>query len=352
MKKIIFTIIALALSISQFYQSKNACMTDTVNSFSSKYKTFIGFSWGHDQWTKNVAPICRNRMFSGMTAAWYCDFFKDTVNGFKGHPVEAKPININGKLHRIIDMQPIKLFDAIASWNAGWMLLTLLLIVFIVKKNTLLWIFGMSAGILFAWTPAARGIIYPYDGPIMFLWVLVVLLGMSQKYRYWIFPIIMIGTGFKETIIVCSLIPFLWFDIPLKQRIKWFIICGTSACFVKLFLSLIAETTPFFTMQTKDILTKNFHGDPNCKLAFIKNVQALIHLRLDYPLFAIGGMLIALFLLPNKKIIVGWKIISGLFVFNIMIFGIITEYRLWHELVPVFLWCWTEGVNNGISPRA
>jgi hypothetical protein len=341
--KIFLIIVALSISISQFYQSKNACLRDTGNSFSSKYKTFIGFNaWGYEKWVKTMAPLYRNRTFSLVGASWYCSLFKDTVSteGFKNRFVEKFPVRINGQALEITSCRPVRLYDAIASWNAGWLFLSLLLIIFAVKKNTLLWLFAMSAGVLFAWNPMARGIIYPYDGAALFFWTFIVLTGMSKKYRYWIFPAVIIGTGFKETIVVAGLVPLLWFDLPVRQRVKLFLICCGGACAMKLILSIAVQATPFFTMQLRDTLLRNFHEDPKCALQIIKNIGYLIHPTLDYPLFVIGGMLAGLFMLPNKKIIVGWKFIAGVFISNLMVFGIITEYRVWHEMIPVFLWCY------------
>jgi len=76
------------------------------------------------------------------------------------------------------------------------------------------------------------------------------------------------------------------------------------------------------------------------------------------PFLVNGGTLLAFFLLPSyDKTVRALKGLAAVFVIGNFSFGIITEYRIWFEMIPFALYSldlWSGGVNSldssGVGP--
>ncbi|MCI0549643.1 MAG: hypothetical protein L0287_01675, partial [Anaerolineae bacterium] len=94
----------------------------------------------------------------------------------------------------------------IALWTAGWFTLLSFLLIWFFKRRSAFYIFGTLAGISFGYLNrlhmAVR--VYPWDLPPLFFFTLFLVLFVQKKY-WWIFALVPLSIGFKETtLILCS----------------------------------------------------------------------------------------------------------------------------------------------------
>lgn len=217
----------------------------------------------------------------------------------------------------------------VGLWAAGWFVLISLLFVFFLKRRSLFYILGIFAGVSFGYMDIERTSIdlrlYPWDLPSLFVYALFLLLFIQKRYFLLLF-LIPLGVGFKETsMLLCS--AFLFADLDWKKRLQFLVISGALSLGMKTALDLVTHSPIFFTMQTE------IEGESH----FMRNVFSL---KSIIPLFINSGTLLALFILPKaeNKTIYAIKLIAVLFFTGNFLFGIITEYRIWFELLPLSLY--------------
>jgi hypothetical protein len=234
---------------------------------------------------------------------------------------------INGKQKCEFD----KLAARMSWWNALWMLAAMIVVIF--TFDSLLWTLGIFTGCMWAYMPLAMYNIYSYDGPILFFWVLMVIFATCKTKRKWFLPALLAAMLCKETALVCCIVPFMWTDLLTKLRIRKaliFLACGVA---LKVIVDLIVQNPiPFFSMTT---CAGSVH--PAC---WIENMHKIAAHTLDTPWLAAAGMGIGLLFLPNNPETLIWKIIAIVFTCGIMVCGISTEYRIFQELIPVFIYCY------------
>ncbi len=72
---------------------------------------------------------------------------------------------------------------------------------------------------------------------------------------------------------------------------------------------------------------------------FVGNVGAWLIPQWNHPIFINAGTFIIFLLLPiQDKGDLAWKIIGILFLIGNMFCGIITEYRIFYEMIPISIW--------------
>ena len=218
----------------------------------------------------------------------------------------------------------------IASWTAAWFLAICLSFIIFKKRQSLFYIFGTVASLFFGLMPrlqmAVR--IYPWDMPALFFFTIFVILFIQKKY-WWIFVILPIGMGFKETVFVLC-ISFLFAELPWKQRIYMLIGSAALCTLSKIAIDLFVHAPYFFTMEISP--SKNSMNS----LYLIRNLYSLKNVL---PYFINAGTLLAFYLVPNRdKNILALKLISIPFVLGNLLFGVLDEYRIWFEMIPFALY--------------
>jgi hypothetical protein len=319
-KRVILIIIAIACCAMYYNATLQACYRNSPSQFYSKVRSFCSLDFGWKWFQSDPGPgktlksrILPNLLSSAMTH----NIVKIT----------------NGKL----DGNPQELATRISLWNAGWMFFTMLVVIF--AYDNLLWIFSIFSGCMFNWMPLAINNIYSYDGMILFFWVLMVIFSAKKNMRKWFLPAFLLAISCKETALVCCLVPFMWTDLNFKARAKKALVFLFSGATLKIAIDIAVQNPiPFFTQVT--------HATAASQPCIIENMQKFKAFTFDTPWLAACGMVLALFLLPNTKEISVWKIISILFIGGIFICGISTEYRIFQEMIPVFLWSYTSIKGN------
>jgi hypothetical protein len=298
--------VAVSLSVCQYHFSVNAVLTGKHIEY--KVKTFTSLLGGMKIYKENVYTPWRARILSsGCGALW----FKAMNNG--------------------MECTTKKFASIVAGYNAMWLFLCFVAIIFL-ARDRMLWLFGLFAGMMYQWTPAAYGFIHPWDGPAVFFWVLIALLS-TVRYKKILPWVIIAGMLFKETVIVAAIIPLFW-NIPLKERIKKFLFIGLSCAAIKIAIDLfVGNSIPFFTMQTKF----DFPSYTGHLYLIPHNWTLLTSWNMNNPIFCCGGLLATLFLLPNKGMVLCYKTIALVFTVFIFCVAVISEFRVWHEMIPLYL---------------
>ena len=216
----------------------------------------------------------------------------------------------------------------IALWTTAWFLLICVVLIYFLKRRALFYIFGTLAGISFGYLArlhmAVR--VYPWDMPPLFFFTLFVLLFSKKKY-WWIFALLPISVGFKETTLILCVV-FLFAELPWRQRLGMLIGALVLSAGVKILIDYFVHAPMFFTMETKPggsgtvYLLENFNN-----------------LRDITPFFINAGTLTAFFILPNaNKNILVLKLIAIPFILGTFLFGNMIEYRIWFEMIPFALY--------------
>lgn len=306
---LILIFIAVSLCVSQYYFSKRAVITG--QNIEYKIATFSSLLYGVDNYKMAVDYAWRSRILSTGAATLFI-LFKN--------PRKTRDVGLE------------EFSSWIATYNALWLAGCFLLIIGLSKKP-LLWIFGLFGAMMYAWTPTAQSLLFPWDGPSLFFWVLISFMAM-HKYRYAVFVIVPLAMGFKETAIVAAIIPLFWRDLPLKSRILKFGMLLVCCVIIKITIDvLLGNPIPFFTMET--------HFEYRNKVGYYSLIEHNIHMLffkagLNNPYFINGGVLIALFLLSYRRGVWMYKSMALGFCSIIMICGVVNEARIFHELIPLF----------------
>ena len=224
--------------------------------------------------------------------------------------------------------QPIELI--IGLWTAGWFALTSLFLVVFFKRRSVFYAFGLFATISFGYLTRLHWAVrvYPWDLPALFFFTLFVLLFINKKY-WWIFAIIPLSSGFKETgMILC--VSFLFADLPWRQRMYMLLGSFGLSVGVKVAIDLVVHAPVFFTMETR------LNGDPAFDYSIWTNIASF---RNFFPYFINAGTLLSFLIVPNvNRHILHLKLIAIPFLLGILLFGNAEEYRIWFEMIPFALY--------------
>jgi len=277
------------------------------NSSPDNIKTFYSFTHGFENY-KTIRQEWRPRIFSNFSAGIFAKLLSWKFN----YP------------DRTVGIQYIS-----AYWTAIWFLLICLLFILTFKEKSLFYIFGVFAGISFAYTPLI-GItrIYPWDMPALLVFCTFITL-IKMNHHAWLIAFIPLTILFKETSLILVVAFLFWENVPLRKKLRYL---G-----ITLILSLLIKTgVDLITSNPSPIITMSFsrHDVPR----IISNLELLFALRLDSAFFIDAGLLLALLLLPISNRQIGMlKLIAGLFIVGTFFTGVINEYRIWFELIPISL---------------
>lgn len=308
----------IAVAIALYFKA-----TTMVTSGNETRSTFYALSEGMEKYY-SFRTAWRPRLFSTGLAALVGDICEKK---FVGKSVLGA-------------RSPLEL--TVGVWAFTWFVLAGLPLIPLVKRRSLFYFFGMFAGVLFGYADIDKtnlGLrLYPWDMPSLFFYAMFVYLFVKKRYSLLLF-IIPIGVGFKETTIILSL-GFLFADVPWKQRITFFLVTSALSLGVKIALDIYTHAPIFFTMETGAY--KVHYLELN--LASLKEVV---------PFFVNAGTLLSFYILPSfgSKKITALKIISMPFVAGSVLFGLITEYRIWFEMLPFALYALDSSIYGDPFPE-
>lgn len=236
----------------------------------------------------------------------------------------------------ILERRPIPMVNniiqlTIGVWTAGWFVLIGVIFIFMFQKRSSFYIFGIFAGVAFGYLVFYKTLIrvYSWDLPALFVFSLFLVLFLQKKY-WWIFMLIPVSIGFKETAFILCF-AFIFSDQPWQTRILMAVGSFLLALSVKAGIDAYVHAPFFFTMETETIY------ETSRELNLIRNINLLLEDVI--PLFVNSGLMMAILLVPTLNAnIRALKLISIPFVMGIMVFGVVTEYRIWFEMIPFSLY--------------
>ena len=273
--------------------------------------TFYAMTEGLDNYYE-FKTAWRPRLFSTGLAAWTVNVSTELLSNKKSFLSAHTPLEL-----------------AVALWTVSWFALGALILVYFLKRRSLFYIFGIFACISFGYMTIVRASyalrLYPWDLPSLFFFTIFVLLFIKKKYL-WLLFIIPLGVGFKESIMILC-VAFLLADLPWRQRLYLFFIAGVLSLGMKIILDFVVHAPIFFTMETGS--EQNTYRSYN-----LSSFKTII------PFFINAGTLLAFYLLPSSgnKNITALKLISIPFILGNLLFGVLTEYRIWFEVIPFALY--------------
>ncbi len=237
----------------------------------------------------------------------------------------------------------------IASWVAAWFLLTGILLTVFFKQKALIYILGIYAAISFAYM-TGMGVtrVYPWDMPVLFVFCCFIVIIRSKK-EPWLALFIPLAVLFKETAIVMIVALLFMKGMTRRGRLIYTGATLVAALAVKTAVDLITgNPSPLFTMtyRISDLyIIAGYLREPvTAGFSFktsrlLENLREITSWQLDTPFLVNAGLLLALFILPfRNRVIVMLKVTALLFTLGILLFGVINEFRIWFEMIPVSLY--------------
>lgn len=221
------------------------------------------------------------------------------------------------------------------AYQATW--LFLLYLILILHRRDALWIMlGVFSGLMYNFIIPAGQWFYPWDMPAMFFFTWACLLYEKGQ----LFPLLVVawvGSLFKETALVCTLLVFLSDRWTWKKRIAGFV--GTI---------IVCALTRKLLMIDYNVHTLLFSANHANNLhqmivkpwsVLVYNLDYLLTFNLNNALFINAGALFIMLLLPwRTRRGAGLKILALVFVICAFFFGgysVFAEFRDWYELLPL-----------------
>lgn len=225
-------------------------------------------------------------------------------------------------------------FSRQAGLYAGtWLGLVFLLYLVALRGDALLPMLGTYAGVAFGYLPGLGDRIYPWDMPALFFYTAFVCLLTCRRLEYFL-VLLPIGVLFKETVGILAL-AYLFSEHSWKRRRLLFALALALAGGAKLLADWMTQSAGRFSLDTTLLLA---------------NLRYLVSGEwpqkgwyavggLHHPLLLDAGLLTAFLLQPFRDRHV-WMLRTIVLAFSAgnLLFGVVFEYRIWFELIPILLY--------------
>ncbi len=294
----------MALAVNYYYHTSSAALAHPDNA-----ATFKSFSGSFQRYCEIMPKAWRPRLFSNYLAGFLV-----------GRESKGRA-----------------LASSIGLWSAFWFFICSCAYLAIDRRYGIYLILGTFAALNYSLTPMAQARIYPWDLPPMFFFILIYYLCTAR--RGWALIIALaVGVGFKETVAVGCIVFLFWTEWTIKTRLMFFALSAIACAGVKIGIDLITNNPALgYTMIT------DFYG-PLVGVGveskgIMYNINAIFKVYLNHPIFINGGSFLIFLLLPVKcSEAIMWKTVGLIFLLGVMMFGVINEYRIFVEMIPVSLW--------------
>jgi len=258
---------------------------------------------------EQVQLTWKKRLAGPMLSAWLLDM------KFKGQP-------------KFTDSE---FEDIFGLYHAAWLFL-LFLVLIAYRKDALFIMFAVFGGLMYNLTDPIRPSYYlPWDLPTMFFFTLACFLYDRRRLGL-LMLVVGLGGLFKETSLCCALLILLGEHWTWKKRVAGFAVTIIATfALTELLMALYGVKAPLFSMNeanhTSDLIR-------NTRLFY--NFNLLFSLDVRHVLFVNAGSLFIILLIPwrNRRDVV-FKLMILAFILGQFFCGIIREFRIWYELLPL-----------------
>jgi hypothetical protein len=231
-------------------------------------------------------------------------------------------------------LAPTEFGPLAALYASVWLGLVFLLYLGFVGRTALIPILGTYAAVAFGYMPGIADRIYPWDMPALFFYTLFICLMIARKLEYFLI-FLPVAVLFKETAAVLAL-AYLFVGGPLRRRLTLFGLALLLAGAAKLSADGLTHSFGRFTLDTH-LLVANLRF---VVLGTFPNREWYTWMdRIDHPLFINAGLLVAFFVYPFRSRY-AWMLRTIVLCFALgnLLWGIVFEYRIWFELIPILLY--------------
>jgi hypothetical protein len=229
-----------------------------------------------------------------------------------------------------LPMAELTQFDRIFGlYHACWLLLVFLTVI-CALRNSLLINLGIYAGLMYCFADAIGPHFYPWDLPAVLFFTLAVIL-YQRRQLFLMSAVVCTGAFFKETVLLCALLPF--FSGYWKWWKKIFAFLAVTGIFLlgkRWLLSGLHLKTAVLSMGDATTLKGLWNGS----FLWI-NLQILCTPALNHVLFVSAGTLAVMLLFAGYKRFRPYTFLIGLFVLGQMIYGTVSEFRIFGEVLPL-----------------
>lgn len=299
--------VAVSLTVNFFFLVKPMCLPKSDgNMFSAMLFSYMSNTAHFPQ---DIVPmIWRTRLLAPIVSG----SFLDATYHHPYNPMSEEFQNVFGFYH--------------AAW-----IFVLFLVLIIFRKDSLLVMLGVFAGLMYNLIQPAGMYYYPWDGPSIVLFTLACLL-YDRKQFGWLIATIILGGLFKETLLCCALLILFGEYWPWKKRIIGFLVPVLIAVAGnKLLVIHYGVHAPVFVMNDGDKLT-SWSG----LTRLFDNARSLFSVHLNHLIFVNAGSLFVVLLLPwrNHRDVL-FKLLILVFSAGQFLYAYNTEFRDWFELLPL-----------------
>ena len=312
--------VSVSLTVNFFYlvRSQGAPKPDG-NMFAAQTFWYLSKGLGP---ILDVVPVAwRTRLAGPVVSAW---LLESQISPAEFAALKEKSGTF-GNLCRSTEFQNIFGF-----YHSAWLFLTFLALI-LFRRDALLIVLGVFAGLMFNLTGPAGAYYYPWDMPALFFFTLACLLFDRGRIGL-LLPVLVVGGLFKETVLCCALLVLLGGHWDWKRR--WIAFLAVIAAVWGANRLLMAHYDAFGHMNP----TNTAAGTPGWLPGslFFENINLLFGTHVYEVVFANAGALLLLVLLPwrNRRDLL-FKVVALVFAVGQFFYGVISEVRIWYELLPL-----------------
>jgi hypothetical protein len=217
-------------------------------------------------------------------------------------------------------------------YHALWLFL-LFIVLILYRQDALLIMPLVFSGLMYNFIIPAGKWFYPWDMPTMFFFTWACLLYDKRRFLP-LMVVVWLGSLFKETTLCCALLVLLGEHWSCKKRITGFAVTMLVCLLTrKLLMAVYGVHTMLFALNNTgsihDLIFKTWS-------VLTDNVQLLFSPTLNHVVFTNTGALVIMMLIPwrNRRDVV-FKILAMVFIVGQFLCGIIIEFRIWYEILPL-----------------
>jgi len=215
----------------------------------------------------------------------------------------------------------------IAQWLTLWFLVIAAIQLVAYRERALFHVLATYACVVFGYSAGLDLRIYPWDLPALAVFTLFVALVHTRRPPWQIMLLVWAGVPFKETALVLCLFP-LALELSSRERAAWGGVTLLGALLVKLGCDLAAGNTAVGLTMAAD----SFYDEGSLWWWNLRQLAT------GLPLLVNAGTLVAFLLVPGTdRTLRTFKLIALAFGAGNILFGVITEFRIWFELIPLAL---------------
>lgn len=228
---------------------------------------------------------------------------------------------------------PDRFLHRVGLYVAFWLACTFLAYLILLRENALIPILGTYCGVAFGYMPGIADRLFPWDMPALFFFTLFICFLLKEKVHLFL-VVLPIAILFKETACILA-VAYLFLDRSRRDRGLLFGAALILAVATKGIVDQFTISTTGLSLETSKLVTNLrfiFFGEfPHPQ--WYASLQ-----RINHPLLINAGISLAFILHPSKgkhaRLL--WAVFLA-FTASTLFWGLVLEYRIWFEMIPVCL---------------